>query len=423
MMTLLTRLGLCILVLTCAATVAASTEQSQLSTSRFSINADDENGLSITVNSIEAASEAGPSGLLRLPFDMNSDSGRPRTVVANGNLIILDGFNQSPLQLDLASIDFQAVHEFSGLASFYNQWIPFENGDYVGWKRRFDVITIYAPGAVTAIDENQLTIDLTAAANPDQTISLYLGPLSEINTTFSAFDAAELSYLHLWTWLRPLARMVETTLIWIHTVTGHWGFSILLLALLVKLVLVPLSMWSNRLQRQVTANQCELEPKLAQIKREFDGEQAHNRIMAAYKELGISPFHTMKPMAAMLVLIPVFIAVFNALGETVQLSGQGFGWIEDLALPDTVLNFGFHIPLMGSGLNLMPFVMTLLTLLSTMAYTNSAASDTELKRQKRNLNWLAVAFFVLFYPFPSAMVLYWAAVNLLHMFQQRLIRI
>lgn len=324
--------------------------------------------------------------------------------------------------LERARWDAPSRHEFSGLASFYNQWVPFETESYSGWRRRYDLILIDHPGHQVTIDDSAIRFESGPTAAQTQ-LRLYRGPVDELTPLLPEVQPDALSYQHLWGWLRPLARLAEAALYWLHGLVSHWGIAIGLLALLVKLVLMPLTLWSNRLQRSVSRHQSELHPILAAIKREHDGEEAHNRIMAAYRERGITPFHTLKPMLSMLILIPVFIAVFNALGEMTGLRGAPLWWISDLSLPDRVASLPWRIPLLGDGLNLLPFVMTGLTVLSTLTYQNSAASSDELARQKRNLLWMAAAFLILFYPFPSAMVLYWAFVNLWHALGQRLIRL
>jgi len=164
-----------------------------------------------------------------------------------------------------------------------------------------------------------------------------------------------------------------------------------------------------------------LEPKLTEIKANFKGEDAHNRIMAAHKELGISPMFTLKPLLATLIQIPVLIAVFNALGEMPQIMGNSFLWIGDLSFPDSVAQFSVTLPLFGSSLNLLPILMTLVSVTSTLLFRNRGAPSSEVKRQKRNLFFMSAAFFVLFYPFPASMVLYWTASNALHIVQQRIL--
>jgi YidC/Oxa1 family membrane protein insertase len=145
--------------------------------------------------------------------------------------------------------------------------------------------------------------------------------------------------------------------------------------------------------------------------------------MNAHKELGVSPFYTLKPMLGSLIQVPILIAVFNALGEMPQLDGESFLWIENLAYPDSIGHLPFAIPMFGDTISLLPFIMTAVTLYSTIIFRNRHAPEAEVKSQKRNLYLMAGAFFILFYPFPAAMVLYWTLANMLQTIQQQVIKI
>jgi YidC/Oxa1 family membrane protein insertase len=196
-----------------------------------------------------------------------------------------------------------------------------------------------------------------------------------------------------------------------------------LISIALKLLLIPIGVLTTRFQRRVSQVQSELEPMLSDIKSKYDGEEAHNHMMAAYKKLGVSPFYTLKPMLGMFIQLPIQIAVFNALGEMPQLSGQSFLWIKDLAYPDAIAQLSFSVPFLGSSVSLLPIIMTIVTLVSTSIFQNKHASAAEMTKQKRNLYLMAAAFFVLFYPFPAAMVLYWAMANILHIIQQQIVKI
>jgi len=202
-----------------------------------------------------------------------------------------------------------------------------------------------------------------------------------------------------------------------------WGMTIVLFTLLLKLLFVPLGWMTIRMQRRVSEYQGQLAPVLAKIKAKYDGEEAHKRIMAAHKELGITTFFSLKPMLAMFVQIPVWVAVFNALGEMPQLEHAGFFWIESLAYPDAIAALPWVVPLFGDSVSLLPLLMTAVTIVSALLFQDRLAPEGELKKQKRNLYFIALAFFVLFYPFPAAMVLYWTLSNALQIVQQRVIKI
>ena len=139
---------------------------------------------------------------------------------------------------------------------------------------------------------------------------------------------------------------------------------------------------------------------LEKIKAKYDGEEAHNRIIAAHKELGITTFFVLKPMLVMFIQFPIWIAVFNALGEMPQLDNQSFLWIQNLAYPDSIATPTHRSATIGDSVSLLPLLMTLVTIVSALLFQDRHAPAEELKRQKRNLYLMALAFFVLFYPFP-----------------------
>jgi membrane protein insertase Oxa1/YidC/SpoIIIJ len=118
-------------------------------------------------------------------------------------------------------------------------------------------------------------------------------------------------------------------------------------------------------------------------------------------------------MMGVAVVIPVFIGAFDMLAENIHLLHTGFGWIPDLSRPDDLFRLPFTLPFFGNELNLLPFLMTGLSVVAS-ALHNPLAIDGDLRRkQLRNMLLLAFAFFVLFYTFPAGMVLYWTTNNLI----------
>lgn len=328
-------------------------------------------------------------------------------------------------------------YTYSGLASYYNTTIYYvvnkasvtriepehatilQEGEWLAVVSRLNVLAIKAPGLSVKLADTNLVVDSRAVSTSPSIETIAKSGLSSI-----ASELDQLRYIHLWKPLAWLARVIESALVLIQrNIFDNWGLSIVILAVLLKILLLPVGMLTASIQREVSQIQTQLAPKLAAIKASYDGEEAHNLLMAAHKELGVSPLYTLKPMLGTFIQVPIWIAVFNALGEMPQLDGQSFLWIDNLALPDTVGRLPFVIPLLGDKISLLPFIMTVVSLYSTILFQNRHASAFEMKRQKRNLYLMAVAFFVLFYPFPAAMVLYWAMANILYTIQQSLIKI
>ncbi len=319
------------------------------------------------------------------------------------------------------------AREFFGLAAYYNQTRAVEKvsdgNSWRGWRGRFAAALVrQEESRVVARDG---TIELVPGAEGELVMQLGLIE-SDGNGEFSGITARDLRYTHLWGWLRGISLVLEDLLTSIKSLTHlSWGSSIILLCILIKLVLIPVSIFVARQQRRVGEIQAALEQPLGEIKASYDGQEAHERIMAAHKELGVSPFYALRPMLGMFVQVPILVAVFNMLGELPYLSGQAFWWISDLAYPDSILHFaesGQGVPLFGTSLNLLPILMTVFTIASAVLYKDSVAPAAEVRKQKRNLYLMAIAFFVLFYPFPASMVLYWASANVLQVLQQVLRR-
>lgn len=312
--------------------------------------------------------------------------------------------------------------QFYGLAAYYNdvRQIDVESIDgtaWQGWKGRFAALLVDTNGVAVGSDG----VELSPAS--DGSVSLRLGLIdTHGNGEFAGINAERLRYTHLWGWLRGICLLVEKMLIGIQGVTGFgWGLAIILLCAVIKIALIPVTMFVAKQQQRVGEVQSALEQPLKEIKANYDGQEAHERIMAAHKEIGVSPFYTLRPMLGMFVQLPILIAVFNMLGELPQLSGATFLWIADLAYPDAIWQFmaaGSGIPLFGNTLNLLPVLMTAVTVAAAFLHQDSAAPASETRKQKRNLYLMAIAFFVLFYPFPAAMVLYWATANVLQVGHQ-----
>jgi len=287
--------------------------------------------------------------------------------------------------------------------------------------KRLNVMLIKEVGLSVKLDKEEFSID-TQISLMSKNSMIKIVQKSELSAISPELE--KIRYYHLWAPLAWLSKLIESILVLIQTyIVSSWGVVIIVFATLLKLLLLPVGIMTTNFQRKVSEVQSSLAPKLSDIKTNYDGEEAHNRLMAAHKELGVSPFYTLKPMLGFFIQIPILIAVFNALGEMPQFFGQSFLWIENLAYPDSIGQLPFEMPMFGDTISLLPFIMTVVTLYSTIVFQNRHASEVEMKRQKRYLYYMAAAFFVLFYPFPAVMVLYWAFANFLHIIQQQFIKI
>jgi YidC/Oxa1 family membrane protein insertase len=238
---------------------------------------------------------------------------------------------------------------------------------------------------------------------------LYIGP--KYYDTLQALGMGDVADFG-WDFLAPIAIGALKLLNFFEAFLGNYGLAVLLLSIVLKLVLVPLT---NKSFRSSIAMQ-RLAPKIEAIKEKYSGDQqrANQEIMDLYKKNKVSPLGGCLPL---LLQMPIFIALFGALRNAVELRGASFLWITDLTLPDALFGFGFTIPLLGwSSFNLLPLLMVAAMWYQGRMTTRSGGKQTGFTK------YLPFIFGVLFYNMPSGLVLYWITNTLLTMGQQYWLR-
>ena len=216
----------------------------------------------------------------------------------------------------------------------------------------------------------------------------------------------------MWAPFRTLCFWIWDLLGFFQVLTGNWGLATILLALVVRLFTIPITRKSLDAQARAADQHARLAPMIKQLKERYSGVEQSEKLIALYEEQHYDHLLPFKGMLGLFIQIPIFIAVFNVLGEIAELRGASFLWIDDLALSDRLFALGFSLPWFGGYFNLLPFIMALVTVLSSwMASRNSQATTM-------GLFGMAALFFVLFYSFPAAMVLYWTCSNLFQLLQQ-----
>ena len=326
-------------------------------------------------------------------------------------------------------------YSFAGLASYYNavQFLlvdshevqpasqdgvvkTLKKNEWLVAAGRFNARVFKAPGLRYDISDGELRIhDITPLHAPASLDRVVLK--SELQQIAPELDGVR--YAHLWFWLAGLSRLTESSLLALRSHTSiAWGVTIILFAFLLKIILLPVSVVSARLQRKTDLVTSELAPKLADIKSKFRGEEAHQRIMAAHKEAGVTPFYTLKPMLGTLIQIPILIAVFNALGEMPQLQTSSLLWIGSLSYPDAVATLPFSPPLLGPNVSVLPVLMACTMLLASKG---PAKKRSAISGINYGYHLFTFAVFLLLYPFPAGMVLYWSTNNLFQFFERTLL--
>ena len=199
-----------------------------------------------------------------------------------------------------------------------------------------------------------------------------------------------------------------------------YGLAIILLTFLVRLALHPLSRASQRSMFKMQ----KLAPAVNKIREKYKGKtskeamQKQNlEIMELYKRHGASPIAGCLPM---LLQLPVFIGLYNALAYSIELRQSKFLFIPDLSLPDRLFSFGFDIWYLGRFFNLLPVLMVL-TMIAQQKM-QPPPPDPQQQQQQRIMTLLLPLFGLLFYHVPSGLVLYFFTSSLLGILETRLVR-
>ncbi len=206
--------------------------------------------------------------------------------------------------------------------------------------------------------------------------------------------------------LKPLVNLFDALLRQFYfRLIPNYGINIIFLALLIKLLIFPLSRKSTEMNLKIR----KLQPEVWGLKERYSADRGlfKQKLSELYQKEGITPMMSLLPL---LIQLPVFIALYRLLGTTFDLRGTVFipGILTDLSLPDSLIGFGdFRIPVLGwQALRLLPLLMLAVTLVQTRITQPPNASF----RQMNIASYLVpVLLFLVLYQMPSGVVLYWIA--------------
>ena len=190
------------------------------------------------------------------------------------------------------------------------------------------------------------------------------------------------------------------------------GVCILLLSLVFSLIVLPLYMRADKIQEEAKEDEERLGPTIKHIKQYFKGDERFMILQTYYRQNNYSPLGVLRSSVSLLLQVPFFLAAYRMLHNNVYLQGKGFGPIADLNAPDALLNIG------GTAINVLPFVMTAINLVSAAIYANKMPLKSKIQ-----LWVMAALFLVLLYNSPSGMVIYWTCNNLFSLIKNVINRI
>lgn len=236
------------------------------------------------------------------------------------------------------------------------------------------------------------TQSVPAGAASDFRTQLFIGPkLPEVLDQVAPNLHLTVDYGTLTIIAEPLFWLLKA----IHAILGNWGWAIIFLTILIKLAFYKLSETSYRSM----ANMRRLAPELTRLKELYgdDKQKMNEAMMAMYKREKVNPLGGCLPI---LVQIPVFIALYWVLVESVQLRQAPFMfWIRDMSIPD-------------------PFYVLPLIMGVTMFIQQKLSPAPPDPIQAKVMMSLPIVFTFMFLWFPAGLVLYWVVNNVLSIAQQ-----
>ena len=278
-------------------------------------------------------------------------------------------------------------------------------GGWVAWLQHY-FVTAWIPSSadsntVTTRQDSQKNYivgftgpTLTAApgAKVETSATLYAGPKIQAKLKeLSPGLELTVDYGFLWFIAQPIFWLLKH----IHSILGNWGWSIICLTVLIKLLFFPLSAASYKSMARMRA----VAPKLAALKEQFgdDRQKMSQAMMELYKKEKINPLGGCLPI---LVQMPVFLALYWVLLESVEMrQAPWMFWITDLSIKDPF----FVLPIiMGATM----FIQQRL---------NPAPPDP---MQAKVMKMMPIVFTFFFLWFPAGLVMYWVTNNTLSILQQ-----
>jgi len=208
--------------------------------------------------------------------------------------------------------------------------------------------------------------------------------------------------------IRPFAKIVLKTFIFLHQFIPNYGIVLILFAIFIKILVWPLTKKSYASMHRMQT----LQPKLNELKEKYgkDPQRLNKETMKLYKEEGVNPVSGCLPQ---LLQMPLLFAIFIIFRNTIELRDAGFiFWITDLSAPDTIFQLPFTLPFYGNLVNVLPLVMG-----ATMFFQQKMTMRDP--KQKAMVYFMPIFFTLLFNTFPSGLNLYYTLFNIFSILQQK----
>lgn len=303
---------------------------------------------------------------------------------------------------------------------------------WVAMKQKFFNTAIIAKNdfktaeLATSIDPSDLefvkylsaNLEFPASTLADNTLGFtyYFGP-NQYQICKKVTDGFQENVYLGWPILNNLNRFVTVPIFnFLEKFISNYGLVILLLVLIIKAVLFPLSYRSYLSMAKIRV----LKPEMDEIKARHgdDMQKSQQETMKLYQSVGVNPISGCVPQ---LLTIPVLLAIFNFFPNSIELRQQAFLWADDLSTYDVIAMLPFTVPFYGDHVSLFTILMTISTLIFTW-YNNQVSANTLQGPMVAMSYVMPVVFMFVLNSLPAALSYYYLVSNVVTIGQQMLIK-
>ena len=202
---------------------------------------------------------------------------------------------------------------------------------------------------------------------------------------------------------------------------SNYGIIILLLTVLIKLIISPLTLKSYMSSAKINILRPELDKINAKYPRQEDALKKQQETMDLYRKAGVNMFGGCLPM---LLQFPVLFAMFRFFPASFELRQKGFLWAHDLSTYDSILDLGFNIPLYGDHVSLFAILCAVSMYFSARMTQGNTSDNNPQMKSMRNMTLYFMPIFMLFIcnNLSSGLTYYYLLSNLIMMLQTWVIR-
>ena len=264
------------------------------------------------------------------------------------------------------------------------------------------------------------TIAINYQNKPNYSVpmSFYFGPNHFLTLKKYDIDLEKLVFLG-----RNVIRVVNQWVIipifsFLNKFISSYGLIILLLTLIIKIGLFPLTFKSFQSQAKMRV----LKPQIDEINKKIPKEKAMERqqaTMGLYKKAGVNPLGGCLPM---LLQFPILIAMFRFFPTSIELRHQSFLWATDLSTYDSIWTMPFTIPYYGNHISLFTILMTVTTIIS-MKMSQTTMTDNQIPGMKTMMYIMPVMFMFMLNSFSAGLTYYYFLANVITIGQNEIFKL